>query len=157
MSDGPGGAGGTGRAGRSPDEPLYAISVAAELAGCHPQTLRAYEREGLLEPHRSAGNVRRYSERDIERLEEIQRLTQDEGLNLSGVRMVLELRDAVREARRRMARLEAQLQAMSRRLEDEVEAAHRSHRFEIVPVRRASIERYWLNERRWMDDEENRR
>ncbi|MDQ4131548.1 MAG: MerR family transcriptional regulator, partial [Actinomycetota bacterium] len=68
-----------------PNEPVYVISVAAALAGVHPQTLRAYERFGLITPRRSSGNVRRYSQRDIQRLEEIQRLTQREGLNLAGV------------------------------------------------------------------------
>ncbi len=125
------------------DEPVYAISVAAELTGCHPQTLRAYEREGLVSPQRSAGNVRRYSDRDVARLREIQRLTQDEGLNLAGVRMVLELRDATTAARRRAARLEAELEALTERLRDEVEAAHRSHRFELARRHPSSIEVYW--------------
>lgn len=125
------------------DEAVYAISVAAELTGCHPQTLRAYEREGLVSPQRSAGNVRRYSDRDVARLREIQRLTQDEGLNLAGVRMVLELRDATTAARRRAARLEAELEALTERLRDEVEAAHKSHRFELARRHPSSIEVYW--------------
>ena len=125
------------------DEPVYAISVAAELTGCHPQTLRAYEREGLVSPHRSAGNVRRYSDRDVARLREIQRLTQDEGLNLAGVRMVLELRDAMTAARRRAARLEAELDALSERLRDEVAAAHQSHRFELARRHPSALEVYW--------------
>lgn len=145
-----------GRGRRSPDEPLYAISVAAELTGCHPQTLRTYEREGLVEPKRSAGNVRRYSDRDIARLVEIQRLTQEQGLNLSGVKMVLELRDAMHESRRRVARVEAELEEMTRRLRDEVAEAHRSHRFEIVPLERGSIELYWMDERRRRGNEERR-
>lgn len=134
-------------AGPERDAPVYAISVAAEIAGVHPQTLRTYEREGLIDPHRSAGNVRRYSRRDVERLLEIQRLTQDEGLNLAGVRMVLELRDALRGLRRRAARLEADLEAARRRREDEVAAAHASHRFELVPLPSAVMEPYWMHVR----------
>lgn len=140
--------GATWRHARDRNEPLYAISVAAELAGAHPQTLRTYEREGLVAPHRSSGNVRRYSERDIERLIEIQRLTQEEGLNLAGVRMVLELRDAVIDHRQRVAALQERLDELHERLRSEVEAAHRSHRFELVPVRPGTLEVYWRRDRR---------
>ncbi len=122
------------------DDGVYVISVAAELAGMHPQTLRTYEREGLLNPSRSAGNVRRYSDRDIARLHEIARLTQEDGLNLAGVRKVLELRDELARVRRRSAALEQRLEEMSQRLRDEVEAAHRSHRYELVPFRPGAIE-----------------
>lgn len=80
------------------DRALFSISVAAELAGVHPQTLRIYEREGLLEPTRTAGGTRRYSTGDIDRLREILTLTGD-GLNLAGVRQVLELREEVRGLR----------------------------------------------------------
>jgi MerR family transcriptional regulator, heat shock protein HspR len=77
---------------RSPEElGVYVISVAAELAGVHPQTLRMYERKGLISPKRTSGNSRRYSERDVEWVRRIQRLTQDEGINLAGVRMIIEL------------------------------------------------------------------
>jgi DNA-binding transcriptional MerR regulator len=92
---------------------VYVISVAADLAGVHPQTLRIYERKGLLSPQRTAGNTRRYSERDVERLREIQRLTQDEGVNLAGVRIIMEMERRLEEmqrqlerARRRMAEAE---------------------------------------------------
>ncbi len=77
---------------------LYVISVAADLAGVHPQTLRIYERKGLLSPQRTAGNTRRYSERDVERLRQIQRLTQDEGVNLAGVRIIMEMQRRLDEA-----------------------------------------------------------
>jgi MerR family transcriptional regulator/heat shock protein HspR len=89
---------------------VYVISVAADLAGVHPQTLRIYERKGLLSPQRTAGNTRRYSERDVERLRQIQRLTQDEGVNLAGVRIIMdmqrqleEMRAALERTRRRLA------------------------------------------------------
>jgi MerR family transcriptional regulator, heat shock protein HspR len=130
----------TGRATHRRDEPVYVISVAAELCGVHPQTLRAYEREGLLNPQRSSGNVRRYSDRDLALLEEIQRLTQEEGLNLAGVKMVLELRSRLQRQRERIAELEAQMEALAERLEREVEAAHRAHRFELVPVPTTAVE-----------------
>ena len=126
--------------GRSTDEPVYVISVAADLAGMHPQTLRGWERKGLLHPGRSIGNSRRYSDHDVERLQEIQRLTQDEGVNIAGVRMVMELRDQLERARTRIRELEVQLDAYAQRLREEVEAAHRSHRYEFVPVPPRALE-----------------
>ena len=83
---------------------LFSISVAAELAGLHPQTLRIYEREGLLDPARSAGGTRRYSRRDISRLQEICALTAD-GLNLAGIRRILELQEETRQLRAEVAAL----------------------------------------------------
>jgi MerR family transcriptional regulator/heat shock protein HspR len=86
------------------DRGLFSISVAAELAGLHPQTLRIYEREGLLDPVRSAGGTRRYSRRDIGRLQEICALTAD-GLNLAGIRRVLQLQEQTRQLQAELARL----------------------------------------------------
>ena len=77
------------------DEPVYVISVAARLVQCHPQTLRTYERLGLIEPKRSGSNVRLYSERDVQRLQQIQRLTQELGVNLAGVEIILKLLEQV--------------------------------------------------------------
>ena len=100
---------------RTPDDErdearaVYIISVAAELAGVHPQTLRIYERKGLLRPERTSGNTRRYSDRDIERLRTIQELTQDEGVNLAGVKRIIELRAQLDEMERRIQELQAQL------------------------------------------------
>ena len=88
------------------DRGLFSISVAAELAGLHPQTLRIYEREGLVEPVRSAGGTRRYSRRDIDRLEQICALTAD-GLNLAGIRRVLQLQEETRQLQAELARLRA--------------------------------------------------
>ena len=87
------------------DRGLFSISVAAELAGLHPQTLRIYEREGLLDPVRSAGGTRRYSRRDIDRLQEICALTAD-GLNLAGIRRVLEMQEETRQLQAEVARLQ---------------------------------------------------
>jgi MerR family transcriptional regulator/heat shock protein HspR len=95
---------------RTEDRAVYIISVAAELAGVHPQTLRIYERKGLLRPARTAGNTRRYSERDIARLRTIQELTQA-GVNLAGVKMIMELQREVDRARRE---LEEMLEALER-------------------------------------------
>jgi MerR family transcriptional regulator/heat shock protein HspR len=88
------------------DRGLFSISVAAELAGLHPQTLRIYEREGLLDPGRSTGGTRRYSRRDIDRLAEICALTAD-GLNLAGIRRVLQLQEETRQLQAELARLRA--------------------------------------------------
>jgi MerR family transcriptional regulator, heat shock protein HspR len=112
---------------------LYVISVAAELAGVHPQTLRIYERKGLIEPQRTQGRSRRYSERDIALLRHIQELTQA-GVGLSGVERILELEEKVGVAQRRIAELEAQVAAAAAAMSDAVEAAHKEHRRELVPV-----------------------
>jgi MerR family transcriptional regulator, heat shock protein HspR len=108
---------------------LYVISVAAELAGVHPQTLRIYERKGLVDPARTAGGSRRYSDADIALLRRIQELT-NEGLNLAGVQRVLELEAQV-------ARLEAELIELRKAATEAVAEAHRQHRRDIVQVRQA--------------------
>ncbi|MFQ6131313.1 MAG: heat shock protein transcriptional repressor HspR [Armatimonadota bacterium] len=90
---------------RDPHEPVYVISVAAKLLQCHPQTLRLYEREGLLEPARSPHNIRLFSEADLERVRQIQRLTQDMGVNIAGVEVILDLLDQIRELQNEVARL----------------------------------------------------
>jgi MerR family transcriptional regulator/heat shock protein HspR len=91
------------------NQAIYIISVAAELAGVHPQTLRVYERKGLLSPSRTSGNTRRYSRKDIELLRRIQELT-NEGINLAGVMRILQLEDEVERLRNRVARASAQLE-----------------------------------------------
>jgi MerR family transcriptional regulator, heat shock protein HspR len=120
---------------------LYVISVAAELAGVHPQTLRIYERKGLLAPARTSGRSRRYSDRDIALLRRIQDLTND-GVSLAGVHRILALEDELLSARKRIAELESRLDALSREAEQRVEAAHRQYRRELVPVRSAVIARF---------------
>ncbi len=113
------------------DRGVYVISVAAELAGVHPQTLRIYERRGLLDPARTGGGSRRYSQRDIERLRRIQALT-DAGLNLAGVKAVMELEDEV-------ARLRAELAEAVAEAKEAVERTHRQYRRELVPVHQAPM------------------
>ena len=99
------------------DRGRYMISIAAELVGMHPQTLRIYEQKGLVRPKRTAGNTRLYSEQDLERLRLIQRLTTDYGLNLAGVEMVLGLEDQLRKMQRRMERMEREMRERMRDVE----------------------------------------
>ena len=112
-----------------PTRAVYVISVAAELAGLHPQTLRIYERKGLVDPARTGGGSRRYSEDDIALLRRIQELTA-EGLNLAGVQRVLEL-----EAE--LARVREELDRVCADAADAVQQAHRQHLRELVPVRQS--------------------
>ena len=108
------------------DRPRYMISVAADLVGMHPQTLRIYENKGLIRPKRTAGNTRLYSEADLDRLRLIQRLTNELGLNLAGVEHVLRLQDELVRMGRRLDRMEREM----RRAINEV---HRQYRRELVP------------------------
>jgi MerR family transcriptional regulator/heat shock protein HspR len=110
---------------------VYVISVAAELAGVHPQTLRIYERKGLLEPGRTQGGSRRYSEADIAHLRRIQDLT-NEGLNLAGVKRVLELEAEVE-------RINAELDALRARAAEDVDKVHRQYRRDLVPLSQAMV------------------
>jgi len=96
------------------DRAVYVISVAAELAGVHPQTLRIYERKGLVTPRRTAGNSRRYSDRDIDLLKRIQELTQEHGVNLAGARMIIDLLSQVEELRGRLDELQVELRTAER-------------------------------------------
>ena len=118
-------------AGESPSSdagrPRYMISVAAELVGMHPQTLRIYEQKGLVRPKRTAGNTRLYSEHDLDRLRLIQRLTTELGLNLAGVEQVLRLEDELQRMRARMERLE-------REMREAVAAVHKTYRRDLVPI-----------------------
>src|SRR5919201_1300518 len=95
---------------QSDERAVFVISVAAQLAGVHPQTLRIYERRGLLSPQRTSGNSRRYSQRDVDRLRQIQRLTQEEGVNLAGVRIIMDLE-------RQLDRIRAEMDTLRRRVD----------------------------------------
>ena len=117
------------------DRPVYVISIAAQLAGMHPQTLRTYDRLGLVSPGRTAGRGRRYSERDVALLREVQRLSQDEGINLAGIKRIIELEHQVDALRSRIAELQAEVkdaQDEAARKEAEV---HASYRRDLVPVK----------------------
>jgi MerR family transcriptional regulator/heat shock protein HspR len=108
------------------DRPRYMISVAADIVGMHPQTLRIYESKGLIRPKRTAGNTRLYSEADIERLRLIQQLTNDLGLNLAGVEQVMQLQDEVERMRRTLDRME-------REMREAISQVHRQYRRDLVP------------------------
>jgi MerR family transcriptional regulator/heat shock protein HspR len=107
------------------DRPRYMISVAAELVGMHPQTLRMYEQKGLVTPKRTAGNTRLYSEADLERLRLIQRLTTELGLNLAGVEAVLDLEE-------QLQRMQTQLERLEREMREAIQQVHRQYRRELV-------------------------
>ncbi|HKP88734.1 MAG TPA: MerR family transcriptional regulator, partial [Thermoleophilaceae bacterium] len=109
------------------------ISVAAELSGMHPQTLRIYESRGLVEPKRSAGNTRLYSQDDVDRLRRIQELTTEMGMNLAGVEKVFELEEQIEQMRERMERLRLESERAERELRDEIERVRRSFKAELVP------------------------
>ena len=119
---------------------LYIISVAAELAGVHPQTLRIYERKGLLEPARTSGRSRRYSDEDIELLRRIQELTA-EGISLVGVQRILELETQLRTSLQRVSQLQEKVDALQREMSERVAAAHRQYKRELVPVRNSTVVR----------------
>jgi MerR family transcriptional regulator/heat shock protein HspR len=125
------GAGRDRRETRDVNQAVYVISVAAELTGMHPQTLRIYERKGLLDPSRTSGGSRRFSERDLERLRHIQELTAT-GLNLEGVRRVLQL-----EAE--LSRLRDELEQVRAQALDAVEATHRKYRRDLVPLNQSPM------------------
>jgi MerR family transcriptional regulator/heat shock protein HspR len=127
----------------SDESPVYVISVAAELSGLHPQTLRAYDRLGLVSPGRSAGRGRRYSLRDVVLLREVQRLSQEEGVNLSGIKQILELGAELERARRLLAEMTAEMAQLRAELESTRAVAarlaglvrNRAAGAQLVPVR----------------------
>jgi MerR family transcriptional regulator, heat shock protein HspR len=127
---------GSGRGGQKPSERgVYVISVVADLSGMHPQTLRMYERRGLIEPKRTQGNSRRYSEEDVARLRRIAELTQEHGLNLAGVRIVMDLERQVEDLRKRLERSSSQLAAAEKKLQE----ARQQNRNRGVLVRLADV------------------
>ena len=131
--DGAGRGGGRRRAGGADrDKGIYMISIAADLAGMHPQTLRIYETRGLIQPKRSPKNTRLYSQDDVERLQRIQELTTELGLNLAGVERVLELEEELERTRRRVKRVERELERTREAARAEVERVKRAFRQEIV-------------------------
>ena len=123
------------------DRPRYMISVAADLVGMHPQTLRIYEAKGLVRPQRTPGNTRLYSEADLERLRLIQRLTGQLGLNLAGVETVLRLEDE-------LAKMQKRLDRMEREMRDRIRSVEREYKREVVLYRHggeATVERKWTS------------
>jgi MerR family transcriptional regulator/heat shock protein HspR len=125
--------------GPEADVPVFVISVAAGLAGLHPQTLRQYDRLGLVSPGRTAGRGRRYSLRDVAALREVARLSQDEGVNLAGIKRIRELENRVAALRARLTEMQAEL-ARAERAAAEAEArVHASYRRDLVPLGRAEM------------------
>lgn len=120
------------------DSPLFMISVAAELAGMHPQTLRVYERRGLVRPQRSAKNTRRYSRSDVQRLRRIQELT-ELGLNLAGVERVLAMEARLDAMAREIDALHASLTAAADEMRRAVAEAERGRRLDLVPLRPTAL------------------
>ncbi|HEV2075854.1 MAG TPA: MerR family transcriptional regulator [Thermoleophilaceae bacterium] len=120
-------------AGVDRERGVFMISVAAELAGMHPQTLRIYESRGLITPKRSAKNTRLYSQADVDRLGRIQELTSELGMNLAGVERVLEMEREMERMRARMRTLERQAARLERELEEGIDRVRRSYKRELVP------------------------
>lgn len=135
---------------RTPDEdtPVFVISVAAELAGLHAQTLRSYDRLGLVSPGRTAGGGRRYSMRDIALLREVQRLSQEAGVNLAGIKRIIELESEVDALRGQVAALTEELSAAYAAADQAAAAIHASYRKDLVPLRRETALVIWKPKRR---------
>lgn len=125
------------------DAPVFVISVAATLAGMHPQTLRQYDRLGLVTPGRTPGRGRRYSARDVAVLREVQRLSQDDGINLAGIKRILELENHVRALQARVAELHAALEAAAAEMARREQQVHASYRRDLVPVDRTGPVVVW--------------
>jgi MerR family transcriptional regulator, heat shock protein HspR len=121
------------------DRPVFVISVAAELSGMHPQTLRQYDRLGLVTPGRAGGGGRRYSERDVALLREVQRLSQEEGVNLAGIKRIIDLENQVDALRERLAEVQAELAAAHQAVADAQATVVASLRRDLVPVRDAAL------------------
>ena len=130
------------------DTPVYVISVAAQLSGLHPQTLRTYDRLGLVRPQRSSGGGRRYSQHDVDLLREVQRLSQDEGVNLAGIKRIIELEHEVDALRARLTEVTQELASAYAAAEQAAAAIHASYRHELVPVRRQTALVVWQPTRR---------
>jgi MerR family transcriptional regulator/heat shock protein HspR len=116
------------------DAPVFVISVAAQLAGMHPQTLRQYDRLGLVSPDRSPGRGRRYSSRDVAQLREVQRLSQEEGVNLAGVKRILELENQVAALAARVRELAAEIDVARGDITRREAEVHASYRRDLVPM-----------------------
>jgi MerR family transcriptional regulator, heat shock protein HspR len=129
--------------GANPDSPVFVISVAAELAGLHAQTLRSYDRLGLVSPGRSPGGGRRYSARDIALLREVQRLSQEEGVNLAGIKRIIELEQLVDELRSRLDEMAHDLMVAHSTAEQAAASVHASYRRDLVPVDRRQALVVW--------------
>ncbi|QFZ23795.1 heat shock protein transcriptional repressor HspR [Saccharothrix syringae] len=129
--------------GTDEDTPFFVISVAAQLSGLHAQTLRSYDRMGLVSPGRTTGGGRRYSMRDIVLLREVQRLSQEEGVNLAGIKRIIELENEVGALRARVQELTEELASALAAAEQAAASVHASYRRELVPVRHETALVVW--------------
>ncbi|WP_436492866.1 heat shock protein transcriptional repressor HspR [Actinokineospora sp. HUAS TT18] len=129
--------------GADEDTPVFVISVAAQLSGLHAQTLRSYDRQGLVSPGRTPGGGRRYSMRDIALLREVQRLSQEAGVNLAGIKRIIELENEVDALRGRIAELTEEIAAAYAAAEQAAAAIHKSYRNDLVPVRQQTALVVW--------------
>jgi MerR family transcriptional regulator, heat shock protein HspR len=134
--------------GTDEDTPVFVISVAAQLSGLHAQTLRSYDRLGLVTPGRTRGGGRRYSARDIAVLREVQRLSQEDGVNLAGIKRIIELENEVDALRARVSELVEELAAAHAAAENAAAAVHASYRRDLVPVRQQTSLVVWQPQRR---------
>src|SRR4051795_1392518 len=121
------------------DTPVFVISVAAQLSGLHPQTLRQYDRLGLVSPGRASGRGRRYSARDVAQLLAVQRLSQEEGVNLAGIKRVLALEDHILALQDRLAQLERELAATHAGIAQAEARVHATYRRDLVPMRQHEV------------------
>ena len=121
------------------ERPVYVISIAAQLAGMHPQTLRTYDRLGLVSPGRTAGRGRRYSERDVALLREVQRLSQDEGINLAGIKRIIELEHQVDALRSRIAELQREVDQAHDEVHRREAEVHAQYRRDLVPLNTSQV------------------
>jgi MerR family transcriptional regulator, heat shock protein HspR len=128
------------------NSPVFVISVAAQLSGLHPQTLRTYDKLGLVSPDRAVGRGRRYSSRDISQLREVQRLSQEQGVNLAGIKRILDLENQVSALQQRLAELVHELEIVHASAVRQVAEAHASHRRDLVPVRTVAAEVIWTTQ-----------
>lgn len=129
--------------GTDEDTPFFVISVAAQLSGLHAQTLRSYDRMGLVSPGRTSGGGRRYSMRDIVLLREVQRLSQDEGVNLAGIKRIIELENQVDALQMRVAELQQELAQALAAADSTAAAVHASYRRDLVPIRQETALVVW--------------
>nr|WP_112276588.1 helix-turn-helix transcriptional regulator [Lentzea terrae] len=129
--------------GTDEDTPFFVISVAAQLSGLHAQTLRSYDRMGLVSPGRTSGGGRRYSMRDIVLLREVQRLSQEEGVNLAGIKRIIELENQVDALRMRVTELQQELAQALAVADSTAAAVHASYRRDLVPIRQETALVVW--------------
>ncbi|CAM06365.1 MerR family transcriptional regulator/heat shock protein HspR [Saccharopolyspora erythraea NRRL 2338] len=134
--------------GANEDTPVFVISVAAELSGLHAQTLRSYDRLGLVSPGRTAAGGRRYSARDIALLREVQRLSQEEGVNLAGIKRIIELENEVDALREKVQELMTEVAAAHAAAEQAAAQVHASYRRDLVPVRQETALVVWKPDRK---------